>query len=134
MRQGLVHLPLVKEPFFRLKRPRVEHPHLFPVRSIYTEDSRAPRRHPQVEKPGLHRKPWRVRQQPHRKGILKGFFDFPLRQRAIEIEGRTIPIKLHSSLIVNVTPMQCLYIVFTHGVPILSTDFFQKNYTPIPCL
>jgi len=57
----------------------------------------------------------RIRQQPDRERVLERFLDFLQRQRAIEIEGRIIPIKLHIGWIVIVisTPMQCLYIVFT---------------------
>src|SRR6267378_8671043 len=111
--QRLVHLPLIEEPFLGLKLTRENHANLFPICPIYTEDPCARCRHPKVEKPGLHRKPRRIRQQPHRKWVLKGLFYFPLRQRTL-IEGRIIPIKLHNGLIVNSLPMQCLYFVFTH--------------------
>lgn len=111
--QRLVYLPLVEEPFLRLKLPGVNHSDLLPIRPIYSEDAHAANRHTQVEKPGLNRKPRRVRQQPNREGIFERFFDFLQRQRTIEIEGRIIPIKLHRGSIVYRSPMQCRYIVFT---------------------
>jgi len=113
--QGLIEFPLVEESFFRLKGPGVDDADLFAVRAIDAEDAGAGAGHAQVKKAGLGSEAWRVGQEPNRKRILEGFFDFLQIQRAIEIERGVIPIKLHSSSIVNVSPMQCRYNVFTHG-------------------
>jgi len=112
--QRLVEFALVKEPFFRLELPGVNHADLLPVRAVNTEDPGSGTGNAQIEKPGLGREPRRVRQQPNREGIFERFFDFLQIQRAIEIEGRIIPIKLHIGSIVYRSPMQCRYIVFTH--------------------
>ena len=113
MRQRLIHLPLIEESFFRLERPRVDDPDLLAVRPIHAEDPDAAGRHAQVEKPRLHRKPRRIRQQPDRKRIFKRFFYFSLRQRTIGIEGRIVPIKLHIGFncILNAHAMSlhCIY-------------------------
>ncbi|HEX7576449.1 MAG TPA: hypothetical protein VF430_00265 [Verrucomicrobiae bacterium] len=121
--QGLIHFPLVKEPFLRFKRPAVQDPDELSIRPIHAENSNAARRHSQVEKTRLNAKPRRIRQQPDGKRIFKGLFNFPLGQRTIQLEGRIVPIKLHNELTVNRTPMQCLYNVFTHGHDRLSTTF-----------
>jgi hypothetical protein len=45
------------------------------------------------------------------------------RQRTIQIEGRIVPIKLHKWVnCILKTPMQCVYIVFTSGVPACQTE------------
>src|SRR6266702_2469773 len=113
--QVLVHFSLIKEAFIRHERARIDDANLFSVRPINTENANAAGRHSQVEKPGLDGEPRRIRQHAQCERVFKRFFDFPQGQRAIKIEGRIIPIKLHTSLIVNETPMQCIYIVFTSG-------------------
>src|SRR6185295_13018684 len=130
LRQRLIHFFLVEESFFRLERPRMYHPNLLAVRAVHTENPGSVCGHSQVEKPRLNRKPPRVRQQPHCKRILKGFFHFPLTQRTIQLEGRVIPIELHIELVVNNSPMQCIYYVFTHWRCFVSTsycDFIRKS-------
>ena len=117
--QRLVELALVKEAFFRLKRASVDDPDLLTVGSIHTEDSKAAAGHTQVKKPGLSGEPGRIGQKPDREGIFERFFDTLQSQRAIEIERRVIPIKLHSCLIVYRSPMQCRYNVFTHGAKLV---------------
>ena len=37
LRQGLIHLPLIEKPFFRLKNSRVNHPDHFSIRPIHAE-------------------------------------------------------------------------------------------------
>jgi hypothetical protein len=126
----LVHFLLVEEALFRLERARMDNAYLFAVGPIDTEDAGPAGGHAEVEKPGLHRKPGRIRQQPYRERVFERFFDFLQRQRAIEIEGRIIPIKLHNGSIVFRSPMQCIYDVFTHGDHLVSTDFLlflKKN-------
>ena len=113
-RQRLVHFPLVKEPFFRLEHAGKQNADQPSVGPIYAEDSNSARRQAEVEKAGLHAEPRRVRQQPDGERILKGLFKLPLSQRTIQLKGRIVPIELHNELIVNSTPMQCVYIVFTH--------------------
>jgi hypothetical protein len=121
--QRLIHFPLVKKPFFRLKLPGLQDPGQPSVRPIHAQNSNAARRHAQVEKARLDAKPGRVRQQPDGKRIFKGLFNFPLGQRTIQLKGRIAPIKLHNELVVNRTPMQCIYNVFTHEHGYLSTTF-----------
>ena len=115
MRQRLIQLPLIKNPLFRLKWPRMDHSDLLAIGPVHRKNSNSARRHPQVKKPGLDRKSRRIRQNLHRKRVFKRLFDFLQSQRTIEIEGRIIPIELHIGSIVYRKPMQCLYIVFTHG-------------------
>src|SRR6266550_2012318 len=132
-RECLIQLALIKKSFFGLERPRVNHPNLFSIRSIHAENPDSASGHSQIEEPRLNREPRRIRQQPDGKGIFKRFFYFPSSQRAIELKGRIVPIELHFELIVNNTPMQCLYIVFTHGRSFLSTKtlkFFKKARPP----
>ena len=114
---------------FRLKWPGVNDPDLLAVGPVNTEDPDASCGHPQVEKPGLDRKPGRIRQQTDRERIFERFFDIPLRQRAAHIEGRISPIKLHKELIVNSSAMQCSYIVFTHWLPFCQQVFCGNRYT-----
>src|SRR6266404_2889910 len=110
----LIELPLIEETLFGLKRSGMDDSDLLPVGPIHTENTSAASGHPQVKKPGLDRKSRRIRQYPHRKRIFERFFDLLQRQRTIEIEGRIIPIKLHTiGWNVFSTPMQCLYFVFT---------------------
>ncbi len=128
MSQILFQLALVEESFLGLKWPRIKNPDLLSIGPIYTEDAYSTCRGAKIEKPGLNRKAWGIRQQPDRKGVLKRFLNFLQRQRAIQIEGRIIPIKLHIRCsIVYVTPMQCNYIVFTHGVREVSTGIVRKT-------
>src|ERR1700722_11439326 len=61
MRQHLVQLPLIKKSLLRFQRTGVNHPHLLPVRPIHAEDSNSAGGHPHIKKPGLHRKPRRIR-------------------------------------------------------------------------
>src|SRR5215471_1834304 len=91
LRQSLFALPLIEEPFLRLKRPRMKHSNLLAVGSIHAEHSNAASRHPQVEKPRLNRKARRIRQHPQSKRIFKRFLYLTLRQRTVQIEGRVIP-------------------------------------------
>jgi hypothetical protein len=56
--------------------------------------------------------------------IFKRLFYFPLGQRT-KLKGRVIPIELHNGSVVNNSPMQCEYNVFTHwaGFVKFSADF-----------
>src|ERR1043166_3523270 len=130
LRQRLVHFSLVKKSFFGLEGPGVQHADLFSVGAIDAENADPAGGHTDVEKSCLDRKPRRIGQQLDRERVLERFFDFLQRQRTIEIEGRIIPIKLHTiGLIVYVTPMQCLYIVFTHWPGRVSRGILRKNGT-----
>jgi hypothetical protein len=113
LRERLVHFPLVEKSFFRLERTRVQNADGAAVRPVNAEDSESAGGHPQIEESRLHSKSRRVGQEPHGKRILKGLFNFPLSQRTIQLKGRIIPIKVHNGSVVNRTPMQCDYIVFT---------------------
>ena len=115
MGQSLVHLPLVEESFFGLKRPGIDDPNQLAVGPIDAEDADAADRHTQVKKPGLDGEPWGIRQEPNGERVFKRFFDFSLRQRAFGIKRRIIPIKLHRVRVVYQSAMQCRYNVFTHG-------------------
>jgi len=122
LRQRLVEFALIEEPFFGLEMTGVNDPNLFPVRSVNTKNTGSGTADAQVEKPRLSGKPRRIRQQPNHEGIFERFFDFLQSQRAIEIERRVIPIKLHSSSIVYRSPMQCRYIVFTQVLDVCQTE------------
>jgi len=125
--QSLVQLALVKKTLFRFERAGVQNPDQPAIRPICAENSDAARRHAEIEKPGLSAEARRVGQQPDGERILKGLFYFPLSQRTTHFEGRIIPIKLHIGLIVNKTPMQCDYIVFTHRCHVLSIFLFPSQ-------
>jgi hypothetical protein len=126
MSQRLVHFLLVEEAFLRLEWAGEDHPDLATVGAVNTEYAGSICTNAQVKKPCLDREPRRIGQEPHRERILEGFFDFPQSQRAVKIEGRISPIELHVGLIVNKTPILCVYIVFTHsltaGDPICQLD------------
>ena len=117
--QGLVQFLLVEEAFFGLKGAGVNDPELFPISPIDAEDAHPAGGVAEVKEPGLDREAGRIGQEPNRKGVFERFFDFLQSQRAIEIEGRIGPIKLHKRVeglggsIVFSSPMQCRYIVFT---------------------
>src|ERR1019366_6214438 len=121
--KSLPHFALVEETFFRLKRPRKHHPDLPSVGAIDAHDADATRRHAEVEKPRLHAEPRRVGHQPHGKCVFKGLLNFPLIQRT-KLKRRVIPIELHNGSVVNKSPMQCEYNVFTHAGDLLSSSGF----------
>jgi hypothetical protein len=123
LRERLVHFPLVKKSFLRLERARVQNADGAAVRPVNAENPEATGGHPQIEESRLHAKARRVGQEPHGERILKGLFNFPLSQRTIQLKGRIIPIELHNGSVVNRTPMQCDYNVFTHGHDCLSMVF-----------
>jgi hypothetical protein len=114
--QRLVHFSLVKKPLFRLERTGVQNPDQPSVCPIHAENPDPAGGHSQIKKTRLNRKPRRVGQEPDGKRIFKGFLDFPLGQRTIQLKGRIVPIKLHGELVVIDAPIQCLYIVFTRGM------------------
>jgi len=112
LRQRPIHFALIKKPFFRLHRTGQQNTYLLSVRPVNAEDADASRRHAQIKKSGLDRKPWRVRQQLHRKRILKGFLNLLSRQRTFQSEGRVVPIKLHKSFrlyIAHTMYLHCVY-------------------------
>ena len=113
LRERLVHFSLVEKSFFRLEHAGVQDADGFSIRPIHAENADAARRHSKIEKARLKAEPRRVGQQPDCERVFKRLFNFPLIQRTIQIEGRIVPIELHIGLIVNNTPMQCDYIVFT---------------------
>src|ERR1035441_8537483 len=94
-----------------------------PVGAIDAHDADATRRHAEVEKPRLHAEPRRVGHQPHGKCVFKGLLNFPLIQRT-KLKRRVIPIELHNGSVVNKSPMQCEYNVFTHAGDLLSSSGF----------
>jgi hypothetical protein len=130
LQQCLIHFPLIEKPLLRFEWPRADDPDLLPVGAINTEHPHPSGGHSQIEETRLNRKTRRIRQYPQRKRILERFFYLPLGQRAIEIEGRIIPIKLHIELFVNRSPMQCLYKVFTHRLYLVNS-VFVKNWPPV---
>jgi len=124
----MVQFPLIKEPFFRFKNTGVQHPRHRPLVRYTLKIPTPPADMPRLKKractpnrgeSGNSR--WQT--DPQR------LFNFPLSQRTIQLKGRIIPIELHIELIVNRTPMQCLYIVFTHKRHHLSSflRLFQTN-------
>src|SRR5665213_426332 len=66
-RKRLFHFPLIKKPFLRLERARVQNTDGTAVRPIHADDSDAAGGHSEIEKSRLHAKARRVGQQPHGK-------------------------------------------------------------------
>ena len=102
----------------------MQYAQLFAIRPIHTANPDASGRHAQIKKPRLHAKPGRIRHQPNRKWILKGFFHFTLIQRTY-IKINNIDVKILKKDFFDVDLGDATHI-FTYLFPSVMDDLIPK--------